>query len=121
MDATATATARRYPLHVTISVAFTVLLAVFGFALIGFSYLETREIALLGADDLLARIDAHMQTSVEELYGPVENVIDIASKALPAHGRSPSDGLRSLGFVSEILRLKPTTLNEKIKRLGIRP
>jgi hypothetical protein len=88
-------------------VAFTVLLALFGLALIGFNYLETRKIALLGADDLLARIDAHMQTSVGELYGPVENVVDIASKALPAQGRSPEDGLRSLGFVSEVLRLMP--------------
>jgi len=107
MESTAKTTAKRYPLHITISVAFAVLLALFGLALIGFNYLETRKIALLGADDLLARIDAHMQTSVEELYGPVENVVDVASKALPAHGRSPADGLRSLGFVSEVLRLMP--------------
>jgi HD-GYP domain-containing protein (c-di-GMP phosphodiesterase class II) len=98
--------AKRYPLHVTISVAFTALLAIFGVAIIAFNYLESREMALVGAEDLLDRVDDHMRISVAGLYGPVENVIDVASKTLPENSDSADQGVRSLGFASEVLRIK---------------
>ena len=106
MSATPNPTRRRYPLHVTISVAFTALLAVVGLGLVTYNYVESRKMALLAADDLLDRIDEHMQVSVEGLYGPVENVVDIAAKTMPPNSHSTDHGMRSLGFASEVLRLK---------------
>ena len=44
---------RRYPLHVTLSVAFTSLLVLLGFSLILFGYFESRKIALLDPFDCI--------------------------------------------------------------------
>jgi len=107
MDRSAGNRGKRYPLHVTISAAFTLLLGLFGFALIGFNYQEGRKAALLSADDLLGRIDEHVRIRVEGLYAPIENVIDVASRTLPANSDDEGQGMRSLGFASEVLRIKP--------------
>ena len=107
MDRSAGIRGKRYPLHVTISAAFTLLLALFGFALIGFNYMEGRKAALLSADDLLSRIEEHVRIRVEGLYAPIENVVDVASRTLPANSNDEGQGLRSLGFASEVLRIKP--------------
>ncbi len=97
----------RYPLHVTLSAAFTALLAVVGAALIAFNYLENRKMALVGADDLLDRVDEHLRLAVTGLYTPAQNAVDLAARTLPATSEVPEQGARSLGFVSEVLRLEP--------------
>jgi len=98
---------KRYPLHVTISFAFTTLLLSFGFALIVFNYVEARKIALIGADDQLERIVTHMRASVAKLYVPAQNLIDVSSKILPSEERSPESRQRSLSYLAEALRLAP--------------
>ena len=52
---TASRTVRRYPLHLTISAAFTALLLLFGAALIGYHYVAGRRIARIGADAAVER------------------------------------------------------------------
>lgn len=97
---------RRYPLHITISITFAALLLTFGCALIVFNYVESRQIALLGAEDQLRRIGTHMRASVGELYGPVQNLVDAASMVLPEDSSSVDHRLDSVGFMTEALRLK---------------
>ena len=86
--------AKRYPLHLTIAVAFTALLLVIGLTLISFNYLETRKIALLGADELLERTSLHLQSSIAELYVPAQNLVDVLSRALTAEDTELEGDLR---------------------------
>ena len=106
MDTHTTAKGKRYPLHITISITFAALLLAFGCVLIVFNYIENRRIALLGAEDQLRRIGTHMRTSVGELYGPVQNLVDISSTVLSDTGLSVDDRLEAVGFLAEALRLK---------------
>jgi HD-GYP domain-containing protein (c-di-GMP phosphodiesterase class II) len=69
----------RLPLHVTLGVVFTSLFVVFGLVLVGFSYVEGRRTALLGADDLMSRIGEHMRTEVANLYVPAQGLVDLLS------------------------------------------
>jgi len=100
--------AKRYPLHLTIAFAFTALLLVIGLTLISFNYLETRKIALLGADDLLERTSLHLQNSIAELYVPAQNLVDVLSKALTAEQTELEDRLAQMPLLAEPLRRNPT-------------
>jgi len=97
---------RRYPLHITISITFAALLLTFGCVLIFFNYIESRRIALMSAEDQLGRIGTHMRASVGELYGPAQNLVDVASKVLPDDALSTHERLGSVGLMTEALRLK---------------
>ena len=61
--------AKRYPLHLTIAVAFTALLLVIGLTLISFNYLETRKIALLGRFKTLVVILCESAATDHDLDG----------------------------------------------------
>jgi HD-GYP domain-containing protein (c-di-GMP phosphodiesterase class II) len=100
--------AKRYPLHLTIAFAFTALLLLIGLALITFNYLETRKIAILGADDLLERTSLHLQTSIAELYVPAQNLVDVLSKAVSAEETDLEDRLANLPLFAEPLLRNPT-------------
>ena len=99
---------KRYPLHLTIAFAFTALLLVIGLALITFNYIETRKIAILGADDLLERTSLHLQTSIAELYVPAQNLVDVLSKAVSAEETDLEDRLADLPLFAEPLLRNPT-------------
>ena len=96
---------RHYPLHVTISLTFAGLMLLFGSALIAFNYLESRRIALLGADEQMEQIGAQMRSSVAELYRPAQNLVDISSRALPSGDLTLERRLDSLSYFAEALRL----------------
>jgi len=106
MGTESAAQTKRYPLHITISITFAALLLAFGCVLIVFNYLESRRIALVGAEDQLSRIGTHMRSSVGELYGPVQNLVDVSSTILSDPGGSADDRLEAVGFLTEALRLK---------------
>ena len=106
MGTESVAPTKRYPLHLTISITFAALLLGFGCVLILFNYIESRRIALLGAEDQLDRIGTHMRASVGELYGPVQNLVDVSSTVLPDEGLSSAERFGSVGFMAEALRLK---------------
>ena len=99
---------KRYPLHVTIAFAFTAVLLLVGLVLISFNYNESRKIALLSADDLLERTSAHLQTNIEKLYGPVQNLVDVASRALSPEAVTLAQRLDSLAFLAEPFHLNDT-------------
>jgi len=101
------APARRFPLHVTLSLAFTGLLLLFGSALIAFNYVESRKIALMGAEEGLEQVSAQMRASIADLYAPAQNIVDVSSKVSPPEEMSAKQWHRWLGYYSEALRLKP--------------
>jgi HD-GYP domain-containing protein (c-di-GMP phosphodiesterase class II) len=96
---------RRYPLHVTITIAFTALLLLLGVGLITFNYLESRKIALLGAEEQIEKVGGHLEQSIAALYGPVQNFVDVTSQAFPRQLESAEQERRALRFFGEVLRL----------------
>ncbi len=98
---------KRYPLHVTIAFVFSALLLVVGIALISYNYHESRKMAMLGADRLLARTSSHLETTVSDLYGPARSLVDISSRVLSSADTTLSDRLSALEFLAEPLRLRP--------------
>jgi HD-GYP domain-containing protein (c-di-GMP phosphodiesterase class II) len=97
----------RFPLHITLGAVFATVLIAFGTAIIGFSYVENRRIALLGAEALMARISAHTRTKIEQMVVPAQGLVDLYSRSLAATRTSPEDRLESLGVLAEALRLQP--------------
>jgi len=100
--------AKRYPLHVTIAFVFSALLLMVGLALISYNYHESRKMAMLGAEQLLARTSRHLETTVSDLYGPVRNLVDISSRVLSTADTTLEDRLSSLTFLAEPLRRRPS-------------
>ncbi len=98
---------KRYPLHVTIAFVFSALFLTVGIALISYNYHESRKMAMLGADRLLARTSSHLETTVSDLYGPVRNLVDISSRVLSASDETLEKRLQSLPFLAEPLRRRP--------------
>ncbi len=96
---------RRFPLYLTLAAVFVSLFVVFGLALIGFFYSESKRIELLAADDLMERIGRHLQASIAELYLPAQDLVDIASKSAPLAGATLDERLTTLGTLTEALRL----------------
>jgi HD-GYP domain-containing protein (c-di-GMP phosphodiesterase class II) len=106
-DSPAGGARRRFPLYLTLAAVFVTLFVIFGLVLIGFFYSGSKRIELLGADDLMDRIGRHMQTSIGELYLPVQGMVDIASKSAPLEGATLEQRLATLGALTEALRLNP--------------
>ncbi len=97
----------RFPLHVTLGAVFVAVLIGFGTAIIAFSYVENRRIALLGAEALMERISAHTRTRIEQMVMPAQGLVDMYSRSLAASRTSSEDRLESLGVLAEALRLQP--------------
>jgi len=106
-DVSARGARRRFPLYLTLAGVFVTLFVIFGLVLIGFFHSGSKRIELLGADDLMDRIGRHMQTSIGELYLPVQGVVDMASKSAPLEGATLEERLVTLGVLTEALRLNP--------------
>jgi HD-GYP domain-containing protein (c-di-GMP phosphodiesterase class II) len=95
-------------LQFTIAAVFTALLLLVGATLIGYNYVESRRIALAGADDVLERSSAHLQTSIAGLYRPVQNLVDLSSRTLSPEDGTVEQRLESLPFLVEPFRMNPT-------------
>jgi len=106
-DGSAGGAGRRFPLYLTLAAVFVTIFVIFGLVLIGFFHSGSKRIELLGADDLMDRISRHVQTSIAELYRPAQGLVDIASKTAPLAGATFDDRLRSMGALTEALRLNP--------------
>ena len=60
--------AARYPLHVTLATIFVTAFALFGMAVIAYSYLEGRRMELVGAHDLMDRIGRQIQAEITVVF-----------------------------------------------------
>ena len=91
-------------LDITLSAVFTTLLLVVGAALIVFNFMRARSAALLEADNRLSMLAALLETRVSELYGPAQNLVDLASRMRLSAEDSAIDRRRELGVLTEALR-----------------
>jgi HD-GYP domain-containing protein (c-di-GMP phosphodiesterase class II)/HAMP domain-containing protein len=100
--------ASRVRIQIGIGIVFTVLIAALGVALVGYNYKESREAALIAADDLFARITRQTATNIQKLYAPAEALVDLTvtlgDVASPTHG----ERMRLLPYFAESLRTAPT-------------
>jgi HD-GYP domain-containing protein (c-di-GMP phosphodiesterase class II) len=104
----ATTAVRRYPLQFGIAVAFTLLIVLFGSALIGFHYKESKAMALVSAQDLFARITRQVSTNIRELYAPAEAIVDLTVQLPAAEGGAAADRATLLKYFAEALRESTT-------------
>ncbi len=95
-----------YPLHLTMSAVFTMLLVSFGIALIAFNYSRARSTAFIDAEKQLGRIAAHLGTSVAELYGPAQNLVDLASRMQLSTELSAGERRKEMRLLAEALRMR---------------
>ncbi len=98
----------RVPLRVGIAVVFTVLIAALGVTLIWYHYEESRDAALVAADDLFARITRQTATNVQKLYAPAEALVDLTVTLDAVASEAPAERLRLLPYFAESLRTAPT-------------
>jgi len=100
--------AARYPLHITLATIFVTAFALFGMAVIAYSYLEGRRMQLVGAYDLMDRIGRQIQADITGLYQPAQVLVDITSKSAIWAGDTLEERLLALPPVSEALRHHPS-------------
>jgi HD-GYP domain-containing protein (c-di-GMP phosphodiesterase class II) len=104
----ATTTQRRFPLQFGIASAFTLLIVLFGGALIGFNYNESKAMALVSAQDLFTRITRQVTANIRELYAPAEAIVDLTIQLPAAEGSSEADRATLLKYFAEALRESAT-------------
>ena len=79
MPMTAPASKRQFPLHVHISVMFTLLLIVLGVALGIFNYLQTTRIILNSSQQLFHQIEQDVQQDLQHTYQPIRHALRLLS------------------------------------------
>ena len=75
MPTTAPASKRQFPLHVHISVMFTLLLIVLGVTLGVFNYLQTTRIILNSSQQLFQQIERDVQQDLQHTYQPIRHAL----------------------------------------------
>ncbi|MDH4610712.1 HD domain-containing phosphohydrolase [Pseudomonas sp. BN102] len=68
---------RRFPLHVHISVLFTLLLLLTGVVLGLFNYRQTSRIILSSSDELFGRISQEVETDLQHTYQPIHQLLNL--------------------------------------------
>lgn len=68
---------RRFPLHVHISVLFTLLLLLTGVVLGLFNYRQTSRIILSSSDELFGRISQEVETDLRHTYQPIHQLLNL--------------------------------------------
>ena len=87
---------RRYPLYVLLSVLFSALVLAAGVAIAWLGYVESRDIALAGADDAFGHIGRETESSVRESLQPVGSLADLLALQPLARARSLAARLEAL-------------------------
>jgi HD-GYP domain-containing protein (c-di-GMP phosphodiesterase class II) len=98
----------RVPLQVGIAVVFTALIAALGMALTWYHYEESRDAALIAADDLFARITRQTASNIQKLYAPAEALVDLTVSLDIVRAESLAERMRLLPYFAESLRTAPT-------------
>ncbi len=100
--------ATRVRLQVGIALVFTLLIAALGTTLIWYHYKESREAALVAADDLFGRITRQTATNIQKLYAPAEALVDLTVTLDDVASVMHSERMRLLPYFAESLRTAPT-------------
>lgn len=95
---------RRLPLHVHISVMFTLLLLFTGVVLGIFNYRQTTEIILSSSEKLFARIDQDVRRDLQTTYQPIRRLLSLLAESAAIQGTDLAHRLPLLKPFSQALR-----------------
>ncbi len=98
---------RRYPLHIHISVLFTLLIVVFG-AITGWhNYQQNTSLMLSASDELFESIGRETVLEINRTYAPIELLTDLIAKQQLTEATSLEDRLPRLPGLTEALTRNP--------------
>ena len=95
---------RRLPLHVHISVMFTLLLLFTGVVLGIFNYRQTTEIILSSSEKLFERIDQDVRRDLQTTYQPIRRLLSLLAESDAIQGTDLAHRLPLLKPFSQSLR-----------------
>lgn len=98
---------RRFPLHIHISVLFTLLLLGSGVVLGYFNYQQTSKIILSSSDQLFTQMRKEVQASLRNTYQPIRNMINLLARNEQLSGRDRHERMVMLPIFSQALRDNP--------------
>ncbi|TRX74829.1 HD domain-containing phosphohydrolase [Pseudomonas mangiferae] len=95
---------RRFPLHVHISLLFTLLLLLSGITLGLFNYWQTSRIILSGSDHLFGRIRQDVERDLRETYQPIRQLLGLLALSGAGQARDGEQRLAWLPAFAQALR-----------------
>ncbi|QHA81768.1 HD domain-containing protein [Pseudomonas mediterranea] len=98
---------RRFPLHVHISVMFTLLLLLTGVVLGVFNYRQTTQIILSSSEKLFNRIEQDVRLDLYDTYEPIRHVLSLLADYPAIQASTTDQRLALLGPFSQALRDNP--------------
>ena len=98
---------RRFPLHVHISVMFTLLLLLTGVALGLFNYRQTTQIILSSSEQLFNRIERDVRLDLYDTYEPIRHVLSLLADYPATRAPGMEQRLALLTPFSQALRDNP--------------
>jgi HD-GYP domain-containing protein (c-di-GMP phosphodiesterase class II) len=98
---------RRFPLHVHISVMFTLLLLLTGVVLGIFNYQQTTQIILSSSEKLFNRIEQEVRLDLYDTYEPIRHLLDLLDEYPATRAPRMEQRLALLGPFSQALRNNP--------------
>ncbi|WP_339728958.1 HD domain-containing phosphohydrolase [uncultured Pseudomonas sp.] len=107
MQQTVRSKERRFPLHIHISVLFTLLLLGSGVVLGYFNYQQTSKIILSSSDQLFTQMRKEVQASLRNTYQPIRNMINLLARNEQLSGLDRHERMVMLPIFSQALRDNP--------------
>ncbi len=107
LPAPVSARRRLHPLHVHISVLFTLLILISGGILGWHNYRQTSEVMLSAADDLFERIGRETVLEIARIYAPIELLTDFVAKQQITRDTTLDARLQRLPALVEALAQSP--------------
>lgn len=95
---------KHFTLHITVGSIFSILVVVFGALLISYSYEKNKSNALVSAGELFAQVTKSTVNFVDQLYAPVETVVDLTVELEAADAETLEERLILLDYFVELLR-----------------
>ncbi|CAN7512880.1 HD domain-containing protein [Pseudomonas sp. LjRoot71] len=98
---------RRFPLHIHISVLFTLLLLGSGVVLGFFNYQQTSNIILSSSDQLFSQMRKEVQADLRNTYQPIRYMINLLARNEQVNGRDRHERMIMLPIFAQALRDNP--------------
>ncbi|MDM8350069.1 HD domain-containing phosphohydrolase [Pseudomonas sp. sp1636] len=107
MPSTARPRDHLFPLHVHISLLFTLLLLLTGVALGLFNYQQNTQIILSSSAKLFERIQQDVQEDLQHTYQPIRRLLSLLTRAEQIHGHDRYERMALLPLFAQALRDNP--------------
>ena len=99
---------RRFPLHVHLTLLFTLLIFLSGTVIGVINYVKARETLLTAAQDVFGHIGNEAGERLERLRGPIVGAVSLLSHSRLVDATTLAERLQALPLLVEALRLNPS-------------